>query len=240
MYSRRVTLLQLIRPLVHIALIVLSYRLMYLLRQYTDLIPFVQLRIPQINIHETLLFAIGSGLLFVIVGFAHQMYGLFQLAQHSLLRFFRSRVVRVMLSGFVARVGFGYVFTSGISRFVLIFASLLSLVLIALADAMQYRLLYRWQKRAPYRLLVMGRTQDQLDAVTDELQRIQEYQTSAVLFSSSDMTTSDEYDACLLVGTYATDRLQERADQRRIAGKELYHLPEGHFLEDILARPVRL
>jgi len=74
MHSRRVTLLQLTRPLVHIGLIILSYRLMYLLRQYTDLIPFVQLRIPQIDIRETIRFALGSGVLFVLVGFAHNVY----------------------------------------------------------------------------------------------------------------------------------------------------------------------
>ena len=47
---------------------------MYLLRQYTDLIPFVQLRIPQIDIRETIRFALGSGVLFVLVGFAHNVY----------------------------------------------------------------------------------------------------------------------------------------------------------------------
>lgn len=96
---------------------------MYLLRQYTDLIPFVQLRIPVIDIRETMRFALGSGLLFVMIGFIQNLYDLFRSAQHSLLQFFRSRLVRVMISGCLARLGFGYVFVSGISRFVLVFAS---------------------------------------------------------------------------------------------------------------------
>lgn len=213
---------------------------MYLLRQYTDLIPFVQLRIPQIDIRETIRFALGSGVLFVLVGFAHNVYWLFRPAQHSLLRFFRSRVVRVMISGFVARIGFGYVFTSGISRFVLIFASLLSLFLITMSDILQNLLVRQSQRRAPYRLLIVSHTQQQLDMLAEELQRIDEYQVDASLFAVLDPEAFVSYDACLLVWTYDTQRLQQRADQRRIAGKELYHLPEGHFLEDILARPVRL
>lgn len=50
--------LQLIQPILHFVVIVFSYRAMYLLRQYTDLIPFVQLRIPVIDFQETMLFAL--------------------------------------------------------------------------------------------------------------------------------------------------------------------------------------
>ncbi|MDP2669993.1 MAG: hypothetical protein Q8O99_03190 [bacterium] len=104
-----------------------------------------------------------------------------------------------MISGFVARIGFGYVFTSGISRFVLIFASLLSLFLITMSDILQNLLVRRSQRRAPYRLLIVSHTQQQLDMLAEELQRIDEYQVDASLFAVLDPEAFVSYDACLLV-----------------------------------------
>lgn len=55
----------LLRPVLHVVGIVFVYRAMILLREYTDLIPFVQLKIPVIDLYETLLFALGSAGMFL-------------------------------------------------------------------------------------------------------------------------------------------------------------------------------
>jgi len=57
----------LLRPLLHVIGIILVYRAIILLRGYTDLIPFVQLRIPVIDLQETLLFALFSAAIFLAI-----------------------------------------------------------------------------------------------------------------------------------------------------------------------------
>ncbi len=57
----------LLRPLLHVIGIILVYRAIILLRGYTDLIPFVQLRIPIIDLQETLLFALFSAAIFLTI-----------------------------------------------------------------------------------------------------------------------------------------------------------------------------
>ena len=50
---------------------------MYLVRQQTDLIPFVQLRMPTIDFAETAIFAGISALVFVLLGVTFGIYELF-------------------------------------------------------------------------------------------------------------------------------------------------------------------
>lgn len=49
--------LRLARPLVHLLLILGCFYVMILLRAHTDLIPGVQLRIPPLDMEETMMFA---------------------------------------------------------------------------------------------------------------------------------------------------------------------------------------
>lgn len=88
----------LLRPLLHVGGIVLSYRAIILLRGYTDLIPFVQLRIPIIDMQETLLFALLSALVFVGVGFTQHLYGLFRPTEQGYTTFFQTWLLWVMMS----------------------------------------------------------------------------------------------------------------------------------------------
>ena len=57
--------IRVIRPLLHFIIILLVFYLVYKLRTYTDLIPFVQLKIPYIDFKETMIFAILSSILFI-------------------------------------------------------------------------------------------------------------------------------------------------------------------------------
>lgn len=65
---RLLTVLRLLRPGVHLVLILVIFRAMVQLRAQTDLIPGVQLRIPQIDLSETMLFALVSAFLFILLG----------------------------------------------------------------------------------------------------------------------------------------------------------------------------
>lgn len=165
---------------------------------------------------------------------------LFVPTDRSYGNFLQTWLLRVMLSGFIAWLGFGYVFVSGISRFVLVFASGLSLLLLSLTDLLRDLLIAHVQRKHPYRLLFVGDDKEKIDALRQDFLWADAYSiqhTSSVVFQTPQW---DERDACLLLGAYDASLLQARGDQCLIRGKSLYHLPDGHFLDDILTRPVRL
>ena len=62
---KTLVLLRMLRPVLHVLTIVAMFWCMAILRQYTDLIPFVQLKIPAIDLGETLLFAGLSACVFL-------------------------------------------------------------------------------------------------------------------------------------------------------------------------------
>lgn len=232
--------LQLIQPILHFVVIVFSYRAMYLLRQYTDLIPFVQLRIPVIDFQETMLFALWSACLFISIAMIQELYVLFVPTDRSYGNFLQTWLLRVMLSGFIAWLGFGYVFVSGISRFVLVFASGLSLILLSWVDLVRDFWIARVHRKHPYRLLLIGDDMQKIDTLRQDFAWSDGYSiqhTSSTIFQTPRW---DDRDACLLLGAYDAWLLQTRGDQCLVRGKSLYHLPDGHFLDDILTRPVRL
>jgi len=59
--------LRLLRPVLHIGIIVSIFYLLYKLRHVTDLIPGVQLPVPVINYQETMVYAFISAFLFVAI-----------------------------------------------------------------------------------------------------------------------------------------------------------------------------
>ena len=65
--KNKILLIRLIRPFLHFVVIVLVFYLVYLIRQRTDLIPFVHLKIPYINLYETVLFSILSAVIFILI-----------------------------------------------------------------------------------------------------------------------------------------------------------------------------
>jgi hypothetical protein len=110
---RAMMMLRFWRPVFHMALIVLSFWVMYEVRQTTDLIPFVQLRIPALNLRETMLFAVCSAGAFVVIGIIRGLYELFRPLHRYYTVFLESWLIWVVVSSAIAYYGFGYVFVSG-------------------------------------------------------------------------------------------------------------------------------
>ena len=99
---RQLIFLRILRPLLHVIIIMGAFWAMYELRQVTDLIPFVQLRIPQIDVQETMLFAALSAVLFVITGILVGMYELYRPLHNYYSKFLQTRVIRLVASSFIA------------------------------------------------------------------------------------------------------------------------------------------
>ena len=75
---------------------------MYLVRQQTDLIPFVQLRMPVIDFAETALFSIISAVVFVLLGISFGVYELFKPIHNYYKKFLNTWMIWIVSISFIA------------------------------------------------------------------------------------------------------------------------------------------
>ena len=120
MQRRGVLILRVLRPLMHVTVVAICFLIIVKIRPFTDLIPRVQLRIPPVDLSETLIFIGISCVLFVIIGFSYGLYELRKPIHSYYKRFLQTRMVRAGLSALIAYLGFGYLFVNGVSRVVLV------------------------------------------------------------------------------------------------------------------------
>ena len=114
--------LRLLRPLLHIILIVLWFFFIYKLRLITDLIPGIQLPIPAINYKETMLFAFISGFVFTWIWIIKNLYELNKPIQKYFQTYTKVRIYRFITITFIWYFGTGFIFGYWISRFIILLA----------------------------------------------------------------------------------------------------------------------
>lgn len=90
------------------------------LRTMTDLIPWVQLRVPMINATETMTYAVITMCVFVMLGFQRKLYSLHKPPQDYTKHFFYAYLLWGAIITVIAYYGYGFIFSDGISRLVII------------------------------------------------------------------------------------------------------------------------
>lgn len=93
--------LRLLRPVLHIGIIIVVFYVMYRIRLFTDLIPGVQLRIPVINYQENMAFGIIAAFAFVIIGIVKDLYELHKPIQRYFQTFTKTRIYRIITIAFI-------------------------------------------------------------------------------------------------------------------------------------------
>lgn len=233
--------LRLFRPIIHAAILWWIFRAAYSLRQQTDLIPGIQLQIPYIDIGDLILFAAISIVIFVIVQFTSQVYKLTQPLHGYYPRFFKGWFLWIVCMTFLALFGEWFLFTQGISRFIILSVSAGGLVALSLFDLFWNSLNSRVEMRNPYRVLALYESDELLAQFIEEFEDYPIYDIRAIPFSDYDDTRRwDNIDIVIALWTEDQNLLQQIADHARIHGKSLYHLPESYFLEDLVSTSARL
>lgn len=232
--------LRVMRPLIHCATIVGCFVLMIFVRQYTDFIPFVQLKIPTIDQHETLLFALLVGILFCLIGLVQGLYELYKPIHNYYRMFMQTWMLWLVMSSFLAYMGFGYIFVSGISRAVLLAAAACSWLAMTLLD--------RWinarnsylEHQKPYPVYLYGEIGSiAYTKVFDALHRYTIYDVSTIDLHQPIPPLSHRA-IVVVVGQVDHAFLQQTADDARIAGALCYHVSDALFLEDLISVPQRI
>lgn len=95
-------LLRLMRPVIHIGLIIIVFYVMYRIRLFTDLIPGIQLKIPVINYQENMAFGIISAFMFVAIGIIKNLYELNKPIQRYFQTFTKTWLYRIIVITFIA------------------------------------------------------------------------------------------------------------------------------------------
>lgn len=156
-------LLRLARPLIHFVLLLVAFRIAYTVRQSTDLIPWLQLRIPAFNLVETTRFALIAVVIFLIAAFLLGVYEL-QKPLHGYYRKFLLAWVWWLVSmTFLALFGNGFLFTDGISRFVILWTAVCGLILLSIFDIFRNNLNSFLEKKHPYKILLIYNTREQYE-----------------------------------------------------------------------------
>jgi len=149
-------LLRLLRPLLHIGLIIVVFYVMYRIRLFTDLIPFVQLRIPTINYQENMAFGIIAAFAFVFIGIIKDLYELHKPIQRYFQTFTKTWLYRLITITFIAYFGQDFVFFFGISRFIIIVGAFVSFIVLFLFDQVWNLMEARRHREGDNKILIVG------------------------------------------------------------------------------------
>ncbi|MEI6773814.1 MAG: hypothetical protein WCL18_03180 [bacterium] len=103
-------LLRLLRPVLHIGIVIIVFYVMYRIRLFTDLIPGIQLKIPVINYQENMAFSIIAACAFVVIGIVKNLYELNKPIQRYFQTFTKTRLYWVIVITFISYFGQGFVF----------------------------------------------------------------------------------------------------------------------------------
>ena len=234
------TIIRLLRPLLHAMVILVLFYAMVEVRQVTDLIPFVQLRIPQIDIYETMLFALISAGVFVFIWLLSWIYELSKPLHAYYRKFLRVRGLRLVSISFIAYMGFGFLFVNGISRFVLLAWVLSTGIILTLIDLFLNIWNSAQEKKYPYHILLLSSDSNTSEKIENTLRLYPMYTIARIPLSRFSRQKIQEHDIVMIAGTIEKKLLQEIADEANIHNKLFYHVGDTLFLEDLIARPQRI
>lgn len=231
--------LRLSKPLVHIVLILACFYSMILLRAHTDLIPGIQLRIPPIDVLETMMFAWLSAWLFIAIGAGQWIYNLFRPIQQYRKKFVWVWGIWIMIIWFVAFMWFGYLFPSGISRFVLVFGAVLFLISWTIVDSILNYIAGEQERKNPYKVVIYGKDVSLMEAIQQQLELFSKY--AVVNLDITKATTIDTiYEIVIVAWKSSLPVLQIIADTTRLQSQSMYHIWDELFLEDLITTPEQL
>lgn len=142
---------------------------------------------------------------------------------------------------FLALFGNGFLFTDGISRFLIVWSALCGLVILSVFDIFRNNINSYLEKEHPYKILVIYKTDEQYKQFAEDIAGYTIYELIPVLEKDYDPSRRrSSIDIVMAVGSYETNTLQTIADHARSHGKTFYHIPESYFLEDLIAQPERI
>ncbi len=236
---KSILLIRLMRPLIHSIIIAGIYRWAYSIRLTTRGFRGIDIGTPWIATDELILYAIISIILFVIIGIIKRWYDLIGIGISSIQRFFSVRWQWTIVVTCLAYFGQGSLFHHGISRFIILQVAGATLIIIPLVERLRRWFYKRWIQQFSHTVLILSHDQSQSDDIIDQLSLPSYYDIYKKKFSWQ-FSWEIKQDIVILVWSYTQDELQYFIDLIRLQNKELYHIWDNHFLEDVIYTPSKI
>ena len=232
--------LRILRPFLHIVIVLISFYVTYFLRQQTDLIPYIHIKIPFINIQETVIFAITASIIFVIIGFIVSLYKIKWPIHGHHRKLFKTWFIWFIVITFFAYFGIDIVFESWISRLLIVWGAIISIFIILIVDILINLMNNYFEKKDPYRILVITPKKKFYENIKAFFSKYKIYSLDYNLSWNIKKEKIKNYNIVFLVWNVDLEKVEEISDIARLNGLGFYFFPESWFLEDILYRPARL
>lgn len=234
MFNRTI---RLIRPIIHLGIILFIFFLTYKLRLVTDLIPGIQLRIPPINAMELGLFAIISGATFVAVGILKKLYELNKPVQKYFQTFSKVWIYWFITITFIAYFGRGFIFEGGISRFIIVLTSFITFFAIFFFDQIRNFLEARSHRNSKHKILIIVNDIKQSYEAVEKIKRGFSFKSELLQADEIKDINFKKYLMVVAVGNYEKEMLQKLFEKIRLSDTRFFHISEGYFLEDVVYTP---
>lgn len=140
--------IRLLRVIAHFFIINGLFFFTYKLRLMTDLLPGIQLPLPFINAEELMIFSLISSILFVGIGVIKDFYPLNKRVINHFQKLGKVWIYWFIAIAFLSYFGQGFLFFFGISRFIILFASIFTWLVVLFFDQLWKRYEYRQQQKS--------------------------------------------------------------------------------------------
>ncbi len=229
--------LRLLRSLIHFMIILIVFFLVYKLRLITDLIPWVQLRIPQINATELIIFALIAGWLFIIIWIFKKLYELNKPIQNYFQTFAKVRIYRFITITFIAYFGQGFIFIGWISRFIIVLSSVIVFFSIFFFDQIRNFLEARKHRNSEFKILIVANNiQNSYEAI-EKIKKWFSFKSELIEIKDIESIQFDKYIMVIAVWNFETSILQNLFEKIRLSDIRFFHISEWYFLEDVVYTP---
>lgn len=228
---------RLLRPLAHFLMLLVVFFFVYKLRLITDLIPWIQLPIPQIHEQSMLIFALLASFGFVMLGIFNKLYIIDKKSQKSFMLLSKVWWYWLIINTFVIYFWTGLFWEFGPSRFILLVSAVLVLVIFVLFDSLWFFLEKKYYQKNKRKALVISTNIENHQSIIDELIQNSHYDIT-VVNSNDDHANNTiqrkEYASIFIVGDVGKERLQNIFDKIRFSDTRFYHFSEGQFVQDVV------
>lgn len=227
--------LRILRPILHIVIIVAIFYVMYRIRLFTDLIPGIQLRIPIINYQENMAFGIIAALAFVVIGIINGLYELHKPIQKYFQTFSKNWVYRIIAITFIAYWGQGFVFFFGISRFIIFFGAIFSFLWIFFFDQIRNYLEAKKHRNGNNKILIIWSDTLESYKAIEKIKSWFSFKTEFATQGEIQDIDITKYFIIVAAGSFEKEMLQNIFERVRfVDNTRFYHISEWFFLEDVV------
>ena len=226
--------LRLLRPIIHFIIILATFFFVYKLRIYTDLIPFVHLRIPRINFWETMLFGILSAIIFVFIWMFRHLYKLKWPIHRYYHKFIKVFIFWIIVITFFAYFWQWFIFKNWISRLILIWWIIFSFICLLIVDFFINLLNSYIEEKKPYKIWI--RETNFFNEISKQFKNYWIYE----LKQFDSITDVKKFDIIFLVWQLDSNLIEKIMDEARLRQIEVYHIPDVNFIENVLYNSERI